>query len=529
MKNKYIYFTFISILLLLNQKVLGNNLDSLIEQHQLMPIRKTKTITIEGPSGNKTVSSKLDSLNFKSASNESEKKLTEDIFQAEDEKFKVGFQSILNKNYGEILECLNIADKFKLDSIKVLDLKEEINQIQLQIKNDSIKLNAIIVNQFLNNRDSLNGIQNDISKIYNRIIAFNRLKEDYQLKKAEDPKSHKVEVDSLVLKISRIEEGLLSDIKKWKQTSKSTDKQKKDFNYKDSLGLTSNFASIIARNKLKLPSKQAELKSLLKSRVLNKPTSFDKAVKKMELQLVDFLRSKENLPLLVTLELGLSKYRVLLIDPSKNEIYVHNNGTGTLAPLGDSWLYFERERKIKPYAVLNAGMYEPNGAAKGLLIEDKVLKHNVDLSDKGYGNFYMQPNGIFYQESNGQYGILETKEFVTKFTTFNKGKNLDFATQSGPMLIKNNVINSHFYFNSNNTNIRNGVGISKRWKRPIVVMVISETKVNFYDFALLFKSVLGCENALYLDGAISKMYVRGEKNKDFSGELGPKIVVTEKK
>jgi uncharacterized protein YigE (DUF2233 family) len=97
------------------------------------------------------------------------------------------------------------------------------------------------------------------------------------------------------------------------------------------------------------------------------------------------------------------------------------------------------------------------------------------------------------------------------------------------MLVKNNLINSQFLFNSTNLNIRNGVGISKKWKRPLVVMVISDTKVNFYDFALLFKSILGCDNALYLDGAISKMYVKGEKTRDLSGELGPKLLVTEKK
>ena len=58
---------------------------------------------------------------------------------------------------------------------------------------------------------------------------------------------------------------------------------------------------------------------------------------------------------------------------------------------------------------------------------------------------------------------------------------LNFATQSGPMLVKNNVINSQFIFNSSNFNIRNGVGISTKWKRKLVVLVISDTKVNFYE------------------------------------------------
>ena len=266
----------------------------------------------------------------------------------------------------------------------------------------------------------------------------------------------------------------------------------------------------------------------------NKPSAVNKAIISLENQFSSFLNSKDQIPLLVSLEFGHSKYRILFIDPTKNDIHLHNNGSGDLAPLGDSWRYFLNEKKIKPYAVVNAGMYELNGAAKGLLIEDKILKHQIDLIDKGAGNFYMQPNGLFYQDTKGQFGILDTKAFNAKFETGKLKKSqesstLNFATQSGPMLVKNNVINSQFIFNSSNFNIRNGVGISTKWKRKLVVLVISDTKVNFYDFAFLFKSILGCENALYLDGAISKMYVKGEKLRDLSGELGPTLLVTEKK
>ncbi|MFD3407093.1 phosphodiester glycosidase family protein [Aquirufa sp. HETE-83D] len=293
-------------------------------------------------------------------------------------------------------------------------------------------------------------------------------------------------------------------------------------------------ASLINSNQTRIGTQKAEFIGFLKTYSSNKPSSINKAIQVLENQLGNFLNSKDQLPLLVSLEFGHSKFRILLVDPTKNDIHLHNNGTGDLAPLGDSWQHFYKEKKIKPYAVVNAGMYELNGAAKGLLIENKIQKHPIDLIDKGSGNFYMQPNGLFYQDTKGQFGILDTKTFNTKFETgklkkSQESSNLNFATQSGPMLVKNNVINSQFLFNSTNLNIRNGVGISKKWKRPLVVMVISDTKVNFYDFALLFKSILGCDNALYLDGAISKMYVKGEKTRDLSGELGPKLLVTEKK
>jgi uncharacterized protein YigE (DUF2233 family) len=78
-------------------------------------------------------------------------------------------------------------------------------------------------------------------------------------------------------------------------------------------------------------------------------------------------------------------------------------------------------------------------------------------------------------------------------------------------------------------NLRNGVGIiSKNTKSKIVVLAISDSKVNFYDFALLFKEILGCENALYLDGAISKMYIKGDPINKLDGELGPKLIVIKK-
>ncbi len=341
------------------------------------------------------------------------------------------------------------------------------------------------------------------------------------------------EAENFNQKITQLEEEILVDLTK--ENEVEGNKKNKVKPSKDILIKIYSAASKITSNQSKLNPKVIEFKALLKSGNPNiKSSSVNKAILSLESQFGNFLNSKENLPLLVSLEFGHSKYRVVIIDPTKNDIHLHNNGSGDLAPLLDSWQYFLKTKKIKPYAIMNAGMYELNGAAKGLLIESKIQKHPIDLLDKGPGNFYMQPNGIFYQDVKGQFGILDTKAFNIKYEV-PKGKkslessNINFATQSGPMLIRNNVINSQFFYSSTNYNIRNGVGISTKWKRPLVVMVISDTKVNFYDFAILFKSILGCENALYLDGAISKMYVKGEKIRDLSGELGPKLLVTEKK
>jgi uncharacterized protein YigE (DUF2233 family) len=81
---------------------------------------------------------------------------------------------------------------------------------------------------------------------------------------------------------------------------------------------------------------------------------------------------------------------------------------------------------------------------------------------------------------------------------------IHFATQSGPLLLMNRKIHPAFSKNSLNKLIRNGIGISSAHQ---VVIAISNAPVTLYEFALLFRDYLKCDNALYLDGVISKMYV----------------------
>ena len=52
-------------------------------------------------------------------------------------------------------------------------------------------------------------------------------------------------------------------------------------------------------------------------------------------------------------------------------------------------------------------------------------------------------------------------------------------------------------------------------------------KINFYDFATYFKS-LGCENALYLDGFVSKTYLPEKDWKQTNGRFGVIIGETNK-
>jgi uncharacterized protein YigE (DUF2233 family) len=175
--------------------------------------------------------------------------------------------------------------------------------------------------------------------------------------------------------------------------------------------------------------------------------------------------------------------------------------------------------------VANAGMYTPDGAPQGLYLENGVQLVPLDTAGRqGNLNFYLKPNGVFWLDKSGLAHIQTTEQFQA-----NQRENMllcpYFATQSGPMLVINGKIHPSFRYGSKNLNIRNGVGILRSDK---IILSISNNPVNLYDFASLYKDVLGCHNALYLDGAISRMYQEDIYPQERGGNFGPMICVSKK-
>ncbi|MCJ8152143.1 phosphodiester glycosidase family protein [Chryseobacterium sp. SSA4.19] len=161
---------------------------------------------------------------------------------------------------------------------------------------------------------------------------------------------------------------------------------------------------------------------------------------------------------------------------------------------------------------MNGGMFIQHNIPKGLYVENfKTLNPINTLAGKG--NFYLKPNGIFYVTKSNESAIVSTENFKAN-------PKIKFATQSGPMLIIDGKINPAFQNHSRNLNIRNGVGILKNGS-PVFVM--SKKEINLYSLASLFKS-LECENALYLDGFVSRTYFpKGnwiQKDGDFGVIIG---------
>jgi len=164
---------------------------------------------------------------------------------------------------------------------------------------------------------------------------------------------------------------------------------------------------------------------------------------------------------------------------------------------------------------MNGGMYQKDGTPQGLYIEKGKTIRKTNKVEDAYGNFYLQPNGIFLLNEDTA-AVMTTKDYLQKNPVVN------YATQSGPMLVIDNQIHAAFREGSKNVHIRNGVGILSKHE---VIFVISNEVVNLYDFAMLFKEELNCKNALYLDGFVSRAYIPKLEREELTGYFGVMIAI----
>lgn len=180
-----------------------------------------------------------------------------------------------------------------------------------------------------------------------------------------------------------------------------------------------------------------------------------------------------------------------------------------------------RRQSKKLVFATNGGMFEKNMLPVGLYVENGQEIYPLNLAPGGdtYTNFYsLPPNGVFYITKGKTAGIVKKEDYAQI------NSDLDFATQSGPMAVINGKINPQFQKKSTSKFIRSGVGVRKDGS---VLFAISQHPVNFYDFARIFL-FYGCQDALYLDGAISEMYLPEINRNQSSNEFALLIAVTEK-
>ena len=159
---------------------------------------------------------------------------------------------------------------------------------------------------------------------------------------------------------------------------------------------------------------------------------------------------------------------------------------------------------------MNAGMFKEDRSPVGLYVENGQELKRANTAN-GPGNFHLKPNGVFYVAGQSA-GVMETSRFLRQ------KPRVDYATQSGPMLVIDGQIHPKISENGPSRKIRNGVGVRDR---NIVVFAISERVVTFGEFARLFRDELGCANALFLDGSVSSLFAPGLNRNDSLIPLGP--------
>lgn len=166
---------------------------------------------------------------------------------------------------------------------------------------------------------------------------------------------------------------------------------------------------------------------------------------------------------------------------------------GTFLALRD-WLAARGEKLL---VATNGGIFLKGFIPAGVHVERGMERIAANL-EEGWGNFYLKPNGVFAITKNGAM-VVSTRQFAQ---IASRDSVLE-ATQSGPMLVEHGVVHPIFEDSSYHYNIRSGVAALTPSQ---VVLAISRTEVTLYDFATFFRDEMQCNDALYLDGDITRMY-----------------------
>lgn len=214
-------------------------------------------------------------------------------------------------------------------------------------------------------------------------------------------------------------------------------------------------------------------------------------------------------------------YKCVVVNPRSESYGIdflwRDRNEKVLGSFGRAYDFLKSQKKT-PVMLMNAGIFDERHAPLGLFYSNtkKIRKLNTK---KGEGNFFLEPSGVFIINRNGTARVITKEAYLGNLADT---INIRHATQSGPMLVINGDVHPEFRENSLNQTIRNGVGILPDGR---IVFIISTEPVNLYEFAQIFRDGLGCKNALYLDGTISKLYLPQLNMQPLSGDFSGIIAV----
>lgn len=196
-------------------------------------------------------------------------------------------------------------------------------------------------------------------------------------------------------------------------------------------------------------------------------------------------------------------YRVVAIDLRRETLEAHwRDADGHAFETIDALKAWGEAQGRRLAFATNAGIYDGQYRPLGLYVEDgRTLRPlNTARGNPRAGNFSMQPNGVFAVGRDGKAAVVATGDWNAR------GIDARVATQSGPMLVVDGAINPVFDEASDSQKWRSGV--CARTPQD-VVFAVSQAPVTFHAFARLFRDELGCRDALYLDGTLSRIYTDG--------------------
>jgi len=203
-------------------------------------------------------------------------------------------------------------------------------------------------------------------------------------------------------------------------------------------------------------------------------------------------------------------YTVAVIDLKRDRLALHWKKPATDLPYRTFDELSRRLRKSGEQLLFatNSGIYAPGLRPLGLHVEGGRTLVEVNRAKSG-GNFALLPNGVFWIKGE-RAGVMETNVY--------RRSNIlpTYATQSGPLLVQGGQLHPAFNKSGTSFKMRSGVGVCRDGR---VRFAVSAGPVNFYSFAVFFRDVLRCPDALYLDGSISA-YATPDANTqlaDFAG------------
>jgi uncharacterized protein YigE (DUF2233 family) len=212
-------------------------------------------------------------------------------------------------------------------------------------------------------------------------------------------------------------------------------------------------------------------------------------------------------------------YTICTYDPERHDFRLTNlkRDGKALRNFAELSRYLGKSSKRVVFA-MNAGMYDEQGKPIGLYVENGKQRAPLNRRD-AEGNFYLKPNGVFWMDAAGPY-IDTTDAFALKSDAIPI-----WATQSGPMLVIDGIVNSRFSHDGTSRHIRNGVCVTRSNR---AIFVISSTEISLGKFARFLRDDLKCANALYLDGEVSSLWDGATGRNDQKYPLGPMLVVSKR-